>query len=46
MAPLEALAVLYQAMGAELHRRIRMIIKMASKHVEFFHCQLENTVVE
>jgi hypothetical protein len=31
VAPPEALVVLYQAMLAKLHRRIRMVIKMTSK---------------
>jgi len=38
----EALVVLYQAMCANLHSRIRMVIKITSKPcVLFFHCQLE-----
>jgi hypothetical protein len=36
MAPCEALDVLYQAMCAALHRRIRMVIKMAGKPRVFF----------
>jgi hypothetical protein len=35
VAPREALVVLYWAMRAALHRRIRMVIEMASK--PFFH---------
>ena len=41
VAPREALVVLYQAMRAESHRRIRMVIEMASKPIVFFHYQLE-----
>ena len=41
MAQREALIVLYQAMRAKSHRRIRMVIKMASKPILFFHHQLE-----
>ena len=41
VAPREALVVLYRAMGAESHRRIRMVIEMASKPIVFFHYQLE-----
>ena len=41
VAPREALVVLYWEMQAELQRRIRMVIKMASKPCVFFHCQLE-----
>ena len=46
VAPREALVVLYWAMRATLHRRIRMVIKMASEpRVLFFHRQLETKVV-
>ena len=45
-APREALVVLYWEMRAESHRRIRMVIEMASKpRVLFFHRQLETKVV-
>ena len=46
VAPPEALVVLYQAMCAELQRRIRTVIEIAGKLSVFFHCQLENTVVD
>ena len=46
VAPLEALVVLYWAMRPKLQRRIRMVIEIASNPSVFFHCQLENTVVE
>ena len=36
VAPREALVVLYQAMRAASHQRIRMVIKMASKNHVFF----------
>ena len=46
VAPREALVVLYQAMHAESHRRIRMVIEMASEpRVLFFHCQLETKTI-
>jgi hypothetical protein len=46
VAPREALVVLYQAMRAELHWRIRMVIKMAiDPRVLFFHCQLETKAI-
>ena len=42
----EALAVLYQAMRAASHRRICVVIEMASEpRVLFFHHQLETKVV-
>ena len=50
VAPREALVVLYQAMRAELHWRIRMVFEMASKphvfFVYFFHSQLETQVIK
>ena len=50
MAPLEALVVLYQAMRAETHWRIRMVFEMASEtrvfFVYFFHRQLETQVIK
>ena len=36
MAPREALVVLYQAMRAELQRRIRMVIEIAGEHNVLF----------
>ena len=46
VSPREALVVLYQAMCAALHWRIRMVFEMASiPHVLFFHRQLETKVV-
>ena len=46
MAPPEDLVVLYQAMRAELQRRICMVIGISGKPSVFFHRQLENTVVD
>ncbi len=42
----EALIVLYWVMRAKLHRRIRMVIQMASKPIVFFHCQLQTKVIQ
>ncbi len=36
VAPPEALVVLYWVMRAKLHRRIHMVIEMASKPIVFF----------
>jgi hypothetical protein len=45
--PREALAVIHQEMCATLHRRIRMVIELASEpRVLFFHHQLETKVVQ
>ena len=46
VAPPEALVVLYPAMRSELQRRIRMVFEIDGKPSVFFHCQLENAVVE
>ena len=46
VALLEALIVLYQAMHAKLHQRIRMFIKTASKPIVFFHRQIEIKVIQ
>ena len=47
MVSCEALVVLYQAMRAESHRRIRMVFKMASEPRELlFHCQLETKAIQ
>ena len=49
MAPPEALAVLYQAMRAELQRCIRMVIEIAGEpsvfFVYFFQRQLETKAI-
>ena len=46
VAPREALVVLYRAMGAALHRRIRMVIEMASEPRVFFSSSTRDTEVE
>ena len=46
VAPREALVVLYCEMSTESHRRIRMVIEMASKPIVFFHRQLEIKVIQ
>ena len=45
VAPREALIVLYRVMHAALHRRIRMVIKMASEPSVFFSLSLEIKVI-
>jgi hypothetical protein len=49
VAPREALVVLYWAMRAKSHRRIRMVFEMASEprvfFVYFFHRQLETKAI-
>jgi hypothetical protein len=41
----EALVVLYWEMRSKSHRRIRMVIEMASEPIVFFHHQLEIKVI-